>query len=557
MLVARAGDEEGCAPTYRLQNRNRRVFTGPLDANRSIAMLVPEGSGDIEVREILGDVAPGRLAASIQIPGYLSPEEAVIKDITGDGLGDLVLAVNVGEGLIMLEALDDRLNFAEPSLLFAGALVTDVDVADIDGDTHVDIATLDLFTSKIAVLWGDDEGTFVERTELTLANNPYKLEIAQLDGAGRLDIAVLGSDVSIYGVDEQRQLSLMESHAVPPFLSRLQVIDSAQDGRPDLLISGDTTTVTQIVRKPGLPAATQNYSTNFVPTSMDVGDVTGDGLDDAVLLTGVNTTVLQGFSFIPDLLLPTSILLPNSPRDAELGDFDHDGDLDLLYSANSIQSARLVSNTGDGFAPASGCASGTYFLNLNVPFASITDPDPVFTLRDRYDAWRQAHAGVTDAVESSASLDRDVLSPDPACQRTLTVELRDDLGVPISGANPADLLIEHDAASAGASAIGPVESLGGGRFRVTLIGQNQTGEDVLRVTVTDPASGDRIVLMPSVNLLVRDLADLDEDGDYDADDFNLWVSFYQARDSRADQNRDGLITPADFSAWLGNASSPC
>lgn len=557
MLVARAGDQESCAPTYRLQSRNSRIFTGPLEESRSLAMFVPENADDIEAREILGDVAPGRLAASFQIPSFLSPREAVIQDVTGDGLSDILLAVSGGEGLVLLEALDDQLNFAAPTLLFGGSLVSDVAVADIDGDTKLDIATVDLFNSTLAVLWGNNDNVFTERTELTLSNNPLELEIEQLNGTGSLEIALLGTDASVYGFDAQRQFVLQETHAVPVLGSRLKLIDSAQDGRPDLLISGNTTTVTQIVRKPGLPASIQNYSTNFPPTSMDVGDVTGDGLDDAVLVTGVNTTVLEGFSFIPDLLLPTTILLPNSPRDAELCDFDNDGDLDLVYSASSIQSARLVNNTGSGFAQANGCASGTYFLNLNVPFASVTDPDPVFTLRDRFDAWRASRVGVTDAVESGASLDRDVLNPDPACQRTLTVELRDYLGVPVAGLSPANLTIEHAVESAGASAIGPVKSLGEGRFSVTIAGQNQAGEDVLRVTVTEPASGEPVVLMPSVRLLVRDLADLDEDGDYDANDFNLWISFYQAQDPRADQNRDGLITPADFSAWLGNVSSPC
>ncbi|HED53845.1 MAG TPA: hypothetical protein ENJ00_06555 [Phycisphaerales bacterium] len=52
-------------------------------------------------------------------------------------------------------------------------------------------------------------------------------------------------------------------------------------------------------------------------------------------------------------------------------------------------------------------------------------------------------------------------------------------------------------------------------------------------------------------------ADLDEDGDTDGDDFQLWLDAFNAGEPAADQNNDGNITPADYSAFLAGARRGC
>ena len=53
------------------------------------------------------------------------------------------------------------------------------------------------------------------------------------------------------------------------------------------------------------------------------------------------------------------------------------------------------------------------------------------------------------------------------------------------------------------------------------------------------------------------LADVNGDGVLSPADFSAWVSAFNARDMRADQNGDGLLTPADFSAWVANYNAGC
>jgi hypothetical protein len=49
-----------------------------------------------------------------------------------------------------------------------------------------------------------------------------------------------------------------------------------------------------------------------------------------------------------------------------------------------------------------------------------------------------------------------------------------------------------------------------------------------------------------------ELADVNGDGVVTPADFSAWITAFNSGSIRADQNCDGLITPADFSAWIAN-----
>ena len=52
-------------------------------------------------------------------------------------------------------------------------------------------------------------------------------------------------------------------------------------------------------------------------------------------------------------------------------------------------------------------------------------------------------------------------------------------------------------------------------------------------------------------------ADLNDDGLTDEADFQLWLQAFQTRSPEADQNADGSVTPADFSAFAAGARRGC
>ncbi|HED54161.1 MAG TPA: hypothetical protein ENJ00_08165 [Phycisphaerales bacterium] len=53
------------------------------------------------------------------------------------------------------------------------------------------------------------------------------------------------------------------------------------------------------------------------------------------------------------------------------------------------------------------------------------------------------------------------------------------------------------------------------------------------------------------------LADINNDGMLTSADFTAWIAAFNAGNPAADQNGDGLITPSDFNAWIVNFNAGC
>jgi len=53
------------------------------------------------------------------------------------------------------------------------------------------------------------------------------------------------------------------------------------------------------------------------------------------------------------------------------------------------------------------------------------------------------------------------------------------------------------------------------------------------------------------------LPDVNGDGVLTPADFTAWIAAFNAGDLAADQNQDGLLTPTDFTAWIANFNAGC
>jgi hypothetical protein len=284
--------------------------------------------------------------------------------------------------------------------------------------------------------------------------------------------------------------------------------------------------------------------------------VASGGPERLFVLGVTSSTTLQPLSPGGLVAITGTVPILQSPVRVTPTDLDGDGDLDLAVAGNNPASLRLIEARGGGFPLTSGCGNSDFFLEFNVAFQSASSPDPVDQMAQQFSAWAGQLAGVPDAVRSGVSLDTPVAISAVGCPTRLRVTLRDRAG------GPADAAAISVAAAPGAATplqIGAVTKLGPGEFEVTLIGTGERGEASLIIEIPgdQTPSGRPVRLMPQIEIEADDPADLDQDGDRDETDFDLWVEAYLRGDASADQNRDGAVTPADFSAWVQNSRLGC
>lgn len=148
----------------------------------------------------------------------------------------------------------------------------------------------------------------------------------------------------------------------------------------------------------------------------------------------------------------------------------------------------IVSRYGDtdGACNSTGCARGSYFLNLNVANQAAGALDPVIQLQNQFDTWRTGLANRPDAVRSTVTY-----SPAGGGQ-LLTLTLKDWQGVNL-GFNVNSVTVAHAPGSAGVSTIGAVQAVGGGVYQVQLTPRAGAGVDRFQITLQD---GIRAVVIP-------------------------------------------------------------
>ena len=79
----------------------------------------------------------------------------------------------------------------EPSAGFpAGQAPASVAVADLDGDTHLDVVVANEVPNTVSVLRGAGDGTFAAPATFAVGSAPFSVAAGELNGDGRPDLAI-------------------------------------------------------------------------------------------------------------------------------------------------------------------------------------------------------------------------------------------------------------------------------------------------------------------------------------------------------------------------------
>ncbi len=376
--------------------------------------------------------------------------------------------------------------------------------ADIDGDGDLDLLaggsqTLDYPYVSSTNLYRNDGGSFVELNSTGLPNlHSGSASWGDLDADGDLDLLLTGvtsSDglMSVIAMNDGNGSFTSDADAVIGIGygdSDLGDIDGDLD--LDIILSGasDNGFVTQALRNEGGTFTAINASfAGYAFSSVDLGDYDSDGDLDLVVSGGqVSPFILDGGAQVWENVGGSFTLVDTGLQgvlagDVTWGDYDNDGDLDLLTlgaeRAIGNRSARIFKNDGSGSFVNSALLVGTIFGDADWgDFDADGDLDLLTTGRTTLGP------SITNLYENQ----RQVIPPLPSAPQSLISEVV-DARVQLSWLAPGDLTDSNAALTYNVR----VGRTPGGSEVVTAMAHSETGQ-LLMAHAGNAASSETLVL---------------------------------------------------------------
>ncbi len=318
------------------------------------------GSDDVSV---LTRESDGTFVEEKRFPVGREPRDVVVADFNADDKLDLATANGVTHNVSVLLGLGNGSFLAEQGF-GVGENPSSLAVADIDRDGTLDLVTADQFSHSVTGLLGNGDGTFPAIQGIGVGARPQAVAADDLDSNGRLDLATANLDSNDVTVLHQQCNGTFETPASFPLVG-------AAFGPRDVVIAdleNDDAVLDMVTANAGVddnPSTTVSLlfgdpPDGFIVESMDadsmrqgavaVGDLNGDTLPDLVTASfgtdgeptnRVYVLLAQGIERYR--LLPTpAILVGTSPQDVELGDFNGDGQLDLVTANAKTNDVSVV-----------------------------------------------------------------------------------------------------------------------------------------------------------------------------------------------------------------------
>lgn len=236
---------------------------------------------------------------------------------------------------------------------------TDVHVADFDGDGHLDVAVVNRGSDSVGIYLGEGDGTLGGATTFKTGVAPILFTVADMNQDGSPDVVTAdGSTLSVLlgGGDGELQLPLSFTGCGLPLA--IASADVNGDGWPDVAAWCAQDATTHVLAGAGDGTLTPLTAFPFNSSlGIALGDVNGDGARDLAQSgpgQAISISLNQGNGTFED---PGELQVDGIPYPLALVDVSSDQHLDVVtgLSPAGSMSLNVLLGAGDGsFAPALG-----------------------------------------------------------------------------------------------------------------------------------------------------------------------------------------------------------
>ena len=230
-----------------------------MDGKPEIVLANFSGNNVIILRNV-SSVGLPLFAPPVTLTAGTNPQGLAIGDLNGDNKPEIVVTNRNSDNVTVypnntLPGSLTAASFGPSQQLFAGDGPTSAQVGDLDGDGKLDIAVANLLGNTVSVYRNTSVGgslSFQTAVSLAMADNPFTIALADMDGDNKVDIvskdAHILRNVSTPGT--LTAASFTAANFLTPSLTPYHVAigDMDGEGRPDLVITNNGSNTFSIIR---------------------------------------------------------------------------------------------------------------------------------------------------------------------------------------------------------------------------------------------------------------------------------------------------------------------